>query len=75
MNTPILERVKCSECPIRHRAVCARCDDGELSRLEAMKPYQTFKVGEAIIWRGEPLAFVASIVFGGAQCVRHRGAA
>tara|TARA_Y100000385_G_scaffold216160_1_gene225070 strand:- start:488 stop:1219 length:732 start_codon:yes stop_codon:yes gene_type:complete len=64
MNVPILERVKCSECPIRHRAVCARCDDDELSKLEAIKTYRSFKAGDTIIWRGEPLQYVASIVFG-----------
>jgi len=56
--------VKCSDCPIRHRAVCARCDDDELASLEAMKTYRSFKAGEAIFWRGEDLMFVASVVHG-----------
>ncbi|SMY08302.1 transcriptional regulator FnrL [Flavimaricola marinus] len=64
MTVPHLTAVKCSECPIRHRAVCARCDTDELDRLESMKTYRSFAAGEAILWRGEPLEFVASIVSG-----------
>lgn len=54
----------CAQCPIRHRAVCAKCDEDELVLLEAMKDYRTFKAGETIVWRGEPLEFVASVVKG-----------
>lgn len=64
MNIPIIERIECEKCPIRHRAVCARCNDDELSKLEAIKMYRTYKAGDTIIWRGEPLEYVASIVFG-----------
>ena len=64
MLTPDLADIKCSACPIRHRAVCARCDDAELARLESMKTYRTFPAGTEILWRGEPLAFVASVVTG-----------
>jgi CRP/FNR family transcriptional regulator, anaerobic regulatory protein len=64
MNSPNLAPVKCGECPIRHRAVCSRCDDTELVRLEGMKTYRSFAAGEAILWRGEPLEFVASVVKG-----------
>ncbi len=54
----------CADCPIRHRAVCARCDEDELALLEKMKDYRSFKAGETIFWRGEPLEYVASIVTG-----------
>ena len=54
----------CSNCPIRHRAVCARCDDDELAQLEAIKYYKTFAAGETIVWAGEPMDFVASVVKG-----------
>lgn len=64
MNISIKSDVKCSECPIRHRAVCARCDDGEMVLLETMKSYRGFKAGETILWRGEELTFVASVVQG-----------
>ncbi len=57
-------RVKCNECPIRHRAVCARCDDSELEVLEQMKFYRSYEAGEQISWRGDELTFVASLVFG-----------
>lgn len=32
--------------------------------LEGMKDYRSFKAGETIVWRGEPLEFVASVVSG-----------
>lgn len=56
-----LAAVRCNDCPIRHRAVCARCDDDELTRLENMKRYDA---GDTIMWRGEPLEYVASLVKG-----------
>lgn len=58
-----LER-DCSECPIRHRAVCARCEPDELEVLESMKFYRTFKAGQAVMWAGEDMPFVASVVAG-----------
>jgi len=56
--------VRCVECPIRHRAVCARCDDEELSLLEGMKSYKTFEAGQHILLRGDELVYVASVVQG-----------
>ena len=64
MNNISFASIKCSNCPIRHRAVCSRCDDGELTLLENMKSYKSFVVDEVILWRGEPLEYVASIVEG-----------
>ena len=64
LNTPSVAPLKCSDCPIRHRAVCARCDDDELALLESIKSYRTYAAGDVILWRGEPLEFVASVVQG-----------
>lgn len=58
------ERDGCSACPIRHRAVCSRCDDDELERLAEIKSYRTFKAGETILWRGDSLRYVSSVVSG-----------
>lgn len=58
------EHVKCSECPIRHRAVCSKCDDQELAELEKIKSYRGYKAGEPIYWRYDEMAFVASVVVG-----------
>jgi CRP/FNR family transcriptional regulator len=55
---------ECRDCPIGHRAVCARCDTDELDLLEGIKTYRTFKAGDNILWRGEPFEFVASVVSG-----------
>ncbi|MDB9707243.1 Crp/Fnr family transcriptional regulator [Planktotalea frisia] len=59
-----LSAEKCGECPIRHRAVCSRCEGEELLMLERMKSYKTYSAGETILWRGEPMEFVASVVAG-----------
>lgn len=63
-------RIKCSECPIRHRAVCSRCDDDELARLETMKTYRSFEPGATIHWSGDDIAFVSSVVKGVATLSR-----
>lgn len=64
MNKIDTPNIRCSECPIRHRAVCARCDADELVLLEKMKSYRTYKAGDPILWRGDTMQFVASVVSG-----------
>lgn len=64
------EREKCDACPIRHRAICARCDDDELQRLETIKSYATYKAGQPIIWRGDELKSFSSLVAGIASLSR-----
>lgn len=54
----------CSDCPIRHRAVCARCEPDELARLEDIKYYRSFEAGQTIIWSGDKMDFVGSVVSG-----------
>ncbi len=54
----------CSECPIRHRAVCARCEADELARLEDIKYYRRFEAGQTVIWSGDRMDFVGSVVSG-----------
>lgn len=56
--------VQCSDCPIRHRAVCARCDALELRELDALKYYRTVPAGQGILWAGDTMDFVGSIVSG-----------
>ncbi|MEM9552527.1 MAG: Crp/Fnr family transcriptional regulator [Pseudomonadota bacterium] len=55
---------ECSDCPIRHRAVCARCEPDELSRLETLKYYRSFEAGQTVIWSGDRMDFVGSVVSG-----------
>lgn len=64
MNLAIDTPIKCSDCPIRHRAVCSKCDTDELVLLESVKNYRSFKPGETILWRGDHLDYVASVVSG-----------
>lgn len=55
---------ECSDCPIRHRAVCARCEPDELQSLEQIKYYRSFQAGQPVIWSGDRMDFVASVVSG-----------
>ena len=54
----------CNDCPIRHRAVCARCEGDELGRLEEIKYYRSFEAGQTVIWAGDRMDFVGSVVTG-----------
>lgn len=54
----------CGDCPIRHRAVCARCETDELERLEEIKYYRSFEAGQTVIWSGDRMDFVGSVVSG-----------
>ncbi|ALG91245.1 MAG: Crp/Fnr family transcriptional regulator [Confluentimicrobium sp.] len=56
--------IDCGDCPIRHRAVCARCESDELKLLEEMKYYRTYEAGQTVIWSGDKMDFVASVVEG-----------
>ena len=57
-------QVDCADCPIRHRAVCARCESDELEQLEAIKYYRNYEAGQTIVWAGDKMDFVASVVHG-----------
>ncbi len=54
----------CSECPIRHRAVCAHCDDHEQAQLDKTKYYRSYEAGQTVIWAGDMMGFVGSVVTG-----------
>lgn len=54
----------CSTCPIRHRAVCARCESDELALLDRIKFYRNFEAGQTVIWAGDKMDFVGSVVSG-----------
>lgn len=56
--------IHCADCPIRHRAVCAKCESDELAELDGLKYYRTIPAGQSIVWAGDDMNFVASIVNG-----------
>ena len=60
----------CADCNIRYRAICATCDTDELSRLEDIKYYRTFEAGQHIMFEGDEMHFVASVVTGAAKLSR-----
>lgn len=59
-----LEARTCDACPIRHRAVCSLCEPDELAELEAMKYYRSYEAGQPVLWAGDHMEFVASVVTG-----------
>ena len=59
-----VDRIKCADCPIRHRAICSRCDDAELDELDRIKFYRTFEKGTQIARRDETLEVLGSVVRG-----------
>jgi CRP/FNR family transcriptional regulator, anaerobic regulatory protein len=54
----------CANCPIHHRAICAQCEPDELRVLEEIKYYRRFEAGQTVIWAGDRMDFVASVVTG-----------
>jgi CRP/FNR family transcriptional regulator, anaerobic regulatory protein len=63
-DAPFNTHTSCGDCPIRHRAVCARCETDELAELETIKYYRSYEAGQTLIWSGDRMDFVASVVTG-----------
>ena len=68
-NTPKFSG-ECSACPIRHRAVCSRCEPDELEQLNEIKFYKTYEAGQTIAVRGDEMETVSSVVAGTATLSR-----
>ncbi len=64
MSLTSLKQDRCESCPIRHRAVCSKCNADELLQLEKIKYYRSYEAGQTIIWRGDQMDIVASVVTG-----------
>lgn len=57
-------KTDCGDCPIRHRAVCSRCEPEELAVVEQLKSYKTYEAGQTIVWAGDHMQFLGSVVVG-----------
>lgn len=66
MINPSTAEKDCKDCPIRHRAVCSQCEPDELLQLAAIKFYRNYEAGQTIVWAGDDMGFVASVVRGAA---------
>ena len=64
MQMTFSKEKSCDSCPIRHRAVCASCETDELAVLESIKTYRNYEAGQPIIFAGDQLTFVGSLVTG-----------
>jgi CRP/FNR family transcriptional regulator len=62
--TPRFNYHDCENCPIRERGVCARCDDRELVPLNEIKYYRSYEAGQTMVWSGDAMDFVGSVVTG-----------
>ena len=62
--------MRCADCPIRHKAVCAYCEPPDLAKLDAIKSYKTYKAGETIVWAGQEVEVLGSVVSGVATLSR-----
>jgi CRP/FNR family transcriptional regulator, anaerobic regulatory protein len=60
----------CANCPIQYRAICAQCEPNELRQLEEIKYYRSFEAGQPVIWAGDRMDFVASVVTGVAKLTK-----
>ncbi len=58
------DKKNCNTCQIRRRAVCSQCDTDELSMLDSIKYYRSYEAGQPVIWAGDHMEFVASVVVG-----------
>ncbi|KGJ04956.1 CRP/FNR family transcriptional regulator, anaerobic regulatory protein [Paracoccus halophilus] len=63
-NAAIFATQSCEICPIRYRAVCARCERDELAELESVKIYRRYAAGQTVSWAGDRMDMVASVVSG-----------
>lgn len=64
MQISFSKEKSCDSCPIRHRAVCASCEPDELSLLDGIKTYRNYDAGQPIIFAGDQMPFVGSLVTG-----------
>ena len=64
MDAIVKNSRECGSCPIRHRAVCSRCEQDEFDYLETIKYYRNYEAGQPIIWAGDSMDFLASVVTG-----------
>ncbi len=64
MNETTFRLKDCGTCPIRFNAVCARCEPDEMAHLDRIKYYRNYEAGQPIVWSGDQMDFVASVVTG-----------
>ncbi|MDB5658135.1 MAG: transcriptional regulator [Cypionkella sp.] len=64
LYTDLKFQQNCANCPIHYRAICAMCEPDELRLLEDIKFYRSFEAGQTVIWAGDRMNFVASVVTG-----------
>jgi CRP/FNR family transcriptional regulator len=54
----------CDTCAVRHHAICAALDDGELVALNSVGRRRTLEAGEPLIWEGDDSILVANVIDG-----------
>lgn len=64
MKKTAFDTKNCGTCPIQHRSVCSHCDSAELEVLDSIKYYRSYEAGQSVLWAGDHMEFVASVVLG-----------
>jgi CRP/FNR family transcriptional regulator len=64
------ERMRCSDCAIRHRAVCGALSEDELSAINAIARQRLLKAGEPILNADDDINFFANIVSGSVKLTK-----
>ncbi|WP_273690156.1 transcriptional regulator FnrL [Ketogulonicigenium vulgare] len=54
----------CASCAIHAQAICALCDADEMHVLDEMKYFRSYPPGQTIVFAGDRLDFMASVVSG-----------
>jgi len=54
----------CASCVVRENAVCAHCDTADFATLSAIKFTRSYAAGESVVWVGDRMAFVGSVISG-----------
>lgn len=64
MSFALHNHLNCGSCPIRERAICAKCSSDELKTLDKVKTYRTIPAGQVAAYRGQELSYFSSVVSG-----------
>lgn len=55
---------RCGTCPARDKAVCAGLDDQARDTFESLARHRRLRKGQTLVWEGDDMPFVASVVEG-----------
>lgn len=63
-GSAVCSRSRCGDCPARDTAVCAGLDSPSRTRFEHLARHRKLRKGQTLVWEGDEMPFVASVVQG-----------